>query len=50
MALVAKKLDVTGEWRKEQPELISGKNSAMTLLEKIKAEKDALNNRPKEKG
>ena len=33
-ALVAKKLDITEEWRKEHPELISGKNSAMALLRK----------------
>lgn len=41
-ALFAKKLDVTEEWRKEHPELISGENSARTLLEKIKSEKDKI--------
>ena len=49
MALVAKKLDVTEEWRKEHPELISGENSARALLEKINFEKEALQLKMKKK-
>jgi len=30
---------LTAQWRAENPELISGKNSAAALLEKIKAER-----------
>lgn len=33
---------LTEKWRKEHPELISGENSAKALLEKIKAEREAL--------
>lgn len=49
MALVAEKLDVTEEWRKEHPELISGENSARALLEKINFEKEALQPKMKKK-
>lgn len=34
--------ELTKEWRKKNPELISGENSAEALLKRIKAEKDAL--------
>jgi len=33
--------ELTAQWRAENPELISGENSAATLLEKIKAERAA---------
>jgi len=33
---------LTAEWRKQNPELISGENHASKLLEKIKAEKERL--------
>jgi len=33
---------ITEEWRKENPELISGKNSAVSTLKKIKTEKERL--------
>ncbi|MFC1643626.1 restriction endonuclease subunit S [Chlamydiota bacterium] len=33
---------LTEEWRKNNPELISGENSAKVLLEKIKAERETL--------
>lgn len=33
--------ELTAEWRAENPELISGENSAAALLEKIKAERAA---------
>jgi len=33
---------LTAKWRKEHPELISGDNSALKLLERIKAEKENL--------
>lgn len=33
--------ELTAQWRAENPELISGKNSAAALLEKIKAERTA---------
>ncbi|MEH0783150.1 restriction endonuclease subunit S [Vibrio alginolyticus] len=39
--------ELTEQWRKENPELISGENSAEALLEKIKAERAAAN--PKRK-
>lgn len=38
---------LTEQWRKEHKDLISGENSAEALLKKIKAEKEALNNKPK---
>lgn len=34
--------DLTAKWREQNPDLISGENSAEVLLEKIKAERDAL--------
>lgn len=34
--------DLTAEWREQNPDLISGDNSAQALLEKIKAEREAL--------
>lgn len=49
MALVAEKLDVTEEWRKEHPEFISVENSARALLEKINFEKEALQLKMKKK-
>ena len=39
--------ELTAEWRAENPDLISGENSAEALLEKIKAEREAL--KPKKK-
>ncbi|ORT51706.1 hypothetical protein ST37_04990 [Vibrio sp. qd031] len=39
--------ELTEQWRKDNPELISGENSAEALLEKIKAERVAAN--PKRK-
>lgn len=33
--------ELTAQWRAENPELISGENSAAALLEKIKAERAA---------
>ncbi|MNE72829.1 Type-1 restriction enzyme EcoKI specificity protein [compost metagenome] len=33
--------DLTAQWRTENPDLISGENSAIALLEKIKAERAA---------
>lgn len=40
---------LTKEWRKNHSELINGENSAKTLLEKIKAEREALENTKKRK-
>jgi len=40
---------LTEQWRKEHFELISGKNSAKALLEKIKAEREVLENTRKRK-
>ena len=34
--------ELTEQWRKENPELISGENSAEALLERIKAERAAM--------
>ena len=34
--------ELTADWRADNPELISGENSAEALLEKIKAEREAL--------
>jgi type I restriction enzyme S subunit len=34
--------ELTEQWRKDNPELISGKNSAEALLERIKAERAAV--------
>ena len=39
--------ELTADWRAANPDLISGENSAEALLEKIKAEREALN--PKKK-
>ncbi|EEX37914.1 restriction endonuclease subunit S [Vibrio metschnikovii] len=39
--------DLTADWRSANPELISGKNSAKALLEKIKAERGAIEKQPK---
>jgi len=40
---------LTEQWRKEHKDLISGENSAEALLKKIKAEKEALQAKPKGK-
>ena len=40
---------LTEEWRKNNPELINGENSAKALLEKIKAEREVLGNTRKRK-
>lgn len=37
--------ELTADWRAQNPELISGENSAEALLEKIKAEREALSNK-----
>jgi type I restriction enzyme S subunit len=34
--------ELTEQWRKDNPELISGENSAEALLERIKAERAAM--------
>jgi len=34
--------ELTSEWRRQNPDLISGNNSAEALLEQIKAERDTL--------
>ena len=34
--------ELTEQWRKDNPELISGENSAEALLERIKAERAAI--------
>lgn len=39
--------ELTADWRAANPDLISGENSAEALLEKIKAEREAL--KPKKK-
>lgn len=39
--------ELTTEWRVANPELISGNNSAKTLLEKIKAEREAITRQTK---
>ena len=43
--------DLTKDWRAANPDLISGENSAEYLLEKIKAEREALSKKkaPKKK-
>lgn len=42
--------DLTAEWREQNPDLISGENSAESLLEKIKAEREKLQKKkPKKK-
>jgi type I restriction enzyme S subunit len=41
--------ELTADWRVANPELISGENSAEALLEKIKAEREALKKQPKTK-
>jgi type I restriction enzyme S subunit len=33
--------ELTAQWRKDNPDLISGENSAEALLAKIKAEREA---------
>jgi len=40
---------LTKEWRKKHPDLISGENSAKSLLERIKKEREALKNTKKRK-
>lgn len=40
---------LTEEWRKKHKDLITGENSAEALLKKIKAEKEALQAKPKGK-
>ncbi|ECD4439580.1 type I restriction endonuclease subunit S [Salmonella enterica] len=39
--------ELTTDWRISNPELVSGENSAKALLEKIKAEREAIKNKPK---
>lgn len=41
--------ELTADWREQNPDLISGENSAEALLRKIKAEREALKNQPKPK-
>ncbi|EAQ7220495.1 hypothetical protein FKH33_11860 [Salmonella enterica] len=41
--------EFTANWRSAHPELISGENSANTLLEKIKAERESSKRQPKPK-
>jgi type I restriction enzyme S subunit len=41
--------NLTEQWRREHKDLISGENSAEALLKKIKAEKEALQVKPKGK-
>lgn len=41
--------DLTADWRAANPDLISGKNSAEALLEKIKAEREVIKRQPKPK-
>jgi len=36
--------ELTSEWREQHPELISGENSAVALLERIKEEKNSVKN------
>ena len=41
--------ELTADWRAQNPDLISGDNSAEALLEKIKAEREALSGKKKPK-
>ena len=41
--------ELTADWRAQNPDLISGDNSAEALLEKIKAEREALSSKKKPK-
>ncbi|MDX1352798.1 MAG: restriction endonuclease subunit S [Thiomicrorhabdus sp.] len=41
--------ELTADWRTQNPDLISGDNSAEALLEKIKAEREALSSKKKPK-
>ena len=41
--------ELTAQWRAENPELISGENSAAALLKKIKDEREAIKRLPKPK-
>lgn len=41
--------EFTADWRADNPELISGENSAEALLKKIKAEREALSSKKKPK-
>lgn len=41
--------ELTADWRAENPDLITGENSAEALLAKIKAERDAIKMQPKPK-
>lgn len=41
--------ELTADWRTSNPELISGKNSAETLLKKIKTEREVIERQPKPK-
>lgn len=41
--------ELTADWRAANPEFISGDNSAKALLEKIKAEREAIEKQPKPK-
>ncbi|MCK0714933.1 restriction endonuclease subunit S [Chromohalobacter sarecensis] len=40
--------ELTAQWREDNPELISGENSAEALLERIKAEREAIKRQPKQ--
>ncbi|WP_314141117.1 restriction endonuclease subunit S [Buttiauxella noackiae] len=41
--------ELTEQWRKDNPDLISGENSAAALLDRIKAERAAQTKKPKKK-
>ncbi|OEF54916.1 restriction endonuclease subunit S [Enterovibrio norvegicus] len=41
--------ELTADWRAANPDLISGENSAEALLERIKAEREAIKKQPKPK-
>ena len=41
--------DLTTDWRVANPELVSGENSAASLIKKIKAEREAIKSQPKSK-
>jgi type I restriction enzyme S subunit len=41
--------ELTAQWRKDNPDLITGDNSAKALLAKIKAERDNLSKKPRKK-
>ena len=41
--------ELTAQWRTQNPDLISGENSAAALLQRIKAEREALAGKAKKK-